>query len=158
MGVMEGGKYEMGDYPAVARALEMVGDRWTLLILREAFLGVRRFERMRQDLGIARNVLADRLGKLVGAGVLERRRYQERPDRYEYRLTEKGSDIYPVLVSLLQWAGRYEAEDHETKVILEHKGCGNRTVPLLVCSECGERLQARDVRAKVEPDTLDDSA
>src|SRR5688500_9730788 len=86
---------------SVARALEVLGDRWTLLVVRDAFLGVRRFDDFQRSLGIARNVLADRLGRLVDEGVLERRRYQERPERFEYRLTPKGLDLLPVTMSLM---------------------------------------------------------
>src|SRR6266498_1598794 len=92
---------------SVARTLEIVGERWTLLVLREAFLGVRRFERMQHDLGIARNILADRLQKLVGQGILERRSYTERPPRFEYRLTQKGIDLYPAIIALMEWGDRY---------------------------------------------------
>src|SRR5262245_9027633 len=88
---------------SVARALSIVGDRWTLLILRDAFLRTRRFEDFQASLNLTRHRLADRLRKLVDAGVLERVRYQERPSRYEYRLTEKGRDLYPVIVSLVRW-------------------------------------------------------
>ena len=80
---------------SVARALEVLGDRWTLLVIRDAFLGVRRFDDFQRDLGVARNVLSDRLARLVDEGLLERHRYQERPERFEYRLTEKGIDLWP---------------------------------------------------------------
>src|SRR5215468_6701997 len=94
---------DVGDLScSVARTLSVVGDRWTLLVLRDAFLGIRRFESF-QAVGLSRHRLADRLRRLVGAGVLERVRYQERSPRYEYRLTEKGRDLYPVIVSLLHW-------------------------------------------------------
>ena len=109
---------------SVAGTLEIVGERWSLLILREAFLGVRRFEQMQRNLGIARNILAARLQTLVGHGILERRRYQERPDRYEYRLTQKGLDLYPALVSIMQWGDRYLNDDC-APVTLIHKACGH---------------------------------
>src|SRR4051812_15920954 len=92
---------------SIARALEVLGDRWTLLVIRDAFLGVRRFDDFQRDLGVARNVLTDRLGRLVEEGVLERVRYQERPERSEYRLTEKGLDLWPVTMALLRWGGRH---------------------------------------------------
>src|SRR4051794_38710597 len=94
---------------SIARTVAVLGERWTLVILREAFTRRRRFEDMQRDLGIARNILADRLQTLVGEGILERRAYQERPRRYEYRLTEKGRDLYPVLIALMQWGDRYTA-------------------------------------------------
>src|SRR5215831_18369237 len=98
------------DTCAIAAALSVVGDRWTLLILRDAFLGVRRFEDFRSRLGTTRHRLADRLRKLVEHGVLERVPYDERPPRFEYRLTEKGRDLYPVVVSLTRWGDRWMAD------------------------------------------------
>jgi DNA-binding HxlR family transcriptional regulator len=142
---------------SVAAALDVVGERWTLLVLREAFLGVRRFDQMQQDLGIARNILAARLQKLVGQGILERRPYQERPRRFEYRLTQKGIDLYPAIVSLMQWGDRYLAEG-DPPVKLVHKGCGQHTDPVLACSHCSEPLTARDVRAEAAPQSLPKSA
>jgi len=95
---------------SIARALEVVGERWTLLIVRDVFLGLRRFEQLQEDLGIARNVLTDRLNRLVEEGVLERARYSERPERYEYRLTEMGRDLNIALAGLRQWGDRYLSE------------------------------------------------
>jgi DNA-binding HxlR family transcriptional regulator len=94
----------------VARALEVVGERWTLLIVRDAFLGLRRFEQFQESLGIARNVLTDRLNRLVEEGILERVRYSERPERYEYRLTPKGRDLQIALAGLRQWGDKYVSE------------------------------------------------
>ena len=149
---------ERSDYSAencsVGRTLAIVGERWTLLILREAFLGVRRFDQIQGNLGIARNILADRLHGLVGAGILERRRYQERPQRYEYRLTQRGIDLYPTLLSIMQWGDRYMADDGGAPLALEHIDCGKETVPSFVCSECGEPIHARNVRAKLGPGSL----
>src|SRR3982751_3153860 len=92
---------------SIARTLDIVGERWTLLILRDAFNDVRRFEDFAAGLPVARNILTDRLQTLVAHGILERRRYQERPPRYEYRLTAKGMELYPVLIALLQWGDRH---------------------------------------------------
>ncbi len=94
---------------SVARALEVLGDRWTLLVIRDAFLGVRRFDDFQRNLGVARNVLSDRLQRLVDEGLLERQRYQERPERFEYRLTEKGIDLWPTIITLMKWGDRYYA-------------------------------------------------
>jgi DNA-binding HxlR family transcriptional regulator len=99
-----------GQNCSVARALEIVGERWTLLIIRDAFLGVRRFEQFQESLGIARNVLTDRLNRLVEEGILERVRYSERPERYEYRLTPKGRDLQIVTAGLRQWGDKYLSE------------------------------------------------
>ena len=136
---------------SVAGTLEIVGERWSLLVLREAFMGVRRFDQMQRDLGIARNILAARLQTLVGHGLLERRRYSERPPRYEYRLTEKGLDLYPALVSIMQWGDRYLNSESGPPVQLRHKACGQLTHPHLVCGECGEPVGARDIVAEAGP-------
>ena len=115
------------DYPSqycpVASTLEVVGERWTLLIIRDVFLGIRRFDDIQRDLGVARNVLQARLERLVDEGILVKRPYQERPLRCEYRLTEKGADLWPVLVALLQWGDRHALEG-ERPTILQHRGCG----------------------------------
>jgi DNA-binding HxlR family transcriptional regulator len=96
-----------GQNCSVARTLEVVGDRWTLLIVRDVALGVRRFDQFLESLGIASNVLADRLTRLVDDGILERVPYSERPERFEYRLTEKGRELGPALLALMQWGDRY---------------------------------------------------
>jgi DNA-binding HxlR family transcriptional regulator len=95
---------------SIARALEIVGERWTLLIVRDAFLGLTRFDEFQQSLGIARNVLTDRLNRLVDEGILERTRYNERPPRYEYRLTSKGEELRLALAGLRQWGDKYLSE------------------------------------------------
>jgi DNA-binding HxlR family transcriptional regulator len=95
---------------SIARALEIVGERWTLLIVRDAFLGLSRFDEFQQSLGIARNVLTDRLNRLVDEGILERTRYSEHPPRYEYRLTAKGNELRLALAGLRQWGDKYLSE------------------------------------------------
>ncbi|MES1247346.1 MAG: helix-turn-helix domain-containing protein, partial [Actinomycetota bacterium] len=102
--------YETQPLCGVARTLEVVGERWTLLIVRDAFLGLRRFDEFQESLGIARNVLTDRLNRLVGEGILERVRYSERPERFEYRLTAKGRELNLALAGLRQWGDRYLSE------------------------------------------------
>jgi DNA-binding HxlR family transcriptional regulator len=139
---------------SVARTVAVLGERWTLVILRAAFQGQRRFEDIQRGLGVARNILADRLQRLVSEGILERRRYQDRPPRYEYRLTEKGRDLYPVLVSLMQWGDRYTAGEAGPPVLLTHKACGHRTDPVLVCDHCGEPVEPREMRADPGPGLL----
>lgn len=134
---------------SVAQTLEIIGERWTILVLREAFLGTRRFEGFQHNIGCARNILSDRLQKLVGAGILERRRYQDRPQRSEYRLTDKGIDLYPILVGLMQWGDRYVTDERGPAIVLDHEPCGHETTPQLVCSHCGERVHARDMRARL---------
>ena len=135
---------------SVAKTLEVVGDRWSLLILRDAFYGVRRFDDFQADLGVARNILTDRLKKLVERRVLERRRYEERPPRYEYKLTEKGRDLLPVVLSMMRWGDRWEVSG-APPVTLSHTTCGHETEPVTVCSHCGDRLELYNVRAEPIP-------
>jgi DNA-binding HxlR family transcriptional regulator len=135
---------------SIARALEAVGDRWTMLVLRDAFLGVRRFEDFQRDLDVARNVLTDRLSRLVEDGILERRRYQEKPVRFEYRLTEKGVDLWPALVSLMKWGDRYAAPDGPPTLI-RHRDCGGEVDERLRCAKCGADVDARSAEARPGP-------
>ncbi len=138
------------DYPgldsSVAKALEVIGERWSLLIVRAAMHGNRRFGEMQESLGIARNVLSARLQRLVDEEILERRAYQENPPRYEYFLTEKGLDLWPALIALLHWGDRYtERPDGPPRVIV-HKECGGEVSERGICERCGEVLGARDAR------------
>ena len=132
----------------MARTLDVVGEWWTLLVLRDAFSRVRRFEDFQKSLGIARNVLADRLQTLVDNGILERRLYQERPERHEYRLTQKGLDLYPVLVSLMRWGDRWAFGADPAPVLLTHKACGHDIMPVLVCPDCHEEVDAHAISAR----------
>ena len=140
-----------GQNCSVARTLEIVGERWTLLILRDAFLGVRRFDDFQRSLGVARNVLNARLQRLIDAGVLERRRYRERPERYEYRLTDAGRDLWPSLVALMQWGDRHLAGEGGPPVVLEHQGCGGAVTDRRTCAACGAELDLQDVRVVPGP-------
>jgi DNA-binding HxlR family transcriptional regulator len=115
---------------SIARALEVVGERWTLLIVRDALLGLRRFDEFQQSLGIARNVLTDRLNRLVDEGVLERVRYSERPVRYEYRLTDKGRDLSVALSSLRQWGDEHISE--RPPMLVRRKSDKKRVIAALV--------------------------
>ena len=135
---------------SVANTLEVVGERWSLLIVREVFLGVRRFDEIQADLGVARNVLQKRLTRLVEQGVLERRAYQERPLRCEYRLTRKGLDLWPTMVALMQWGDRYGPRT-EPPVLLVHRGCGGAVDEHRICQTCGARLEVGDARAVPGP-------
>jgi DNA-binding HxlR family transcriptional regulator len=99
-----------GQNCSIARALELVGERWTLLIIRDVFLGRGRFDQLSESLGVASNVLTDRLGRLVNEGVLERVRYSDRPERFEYRLTPKGRELGVALLALMHWGDRYLSE------------------------------------------------
>lgn len=141
---------QLTDNCTVARALEVIGDRWTVLVLRDAFYGVRRFGDFVADLDIARNVLADRLAKLVDAGVMEKVAYETRPPRYEYHLTEKGRDLLPVMLTLWRWGDRWCAGD-DPPVKLFHRTCGEQTHAEIVCSHCHEPLQRHDLRVDPVP-------
>jgi DNA-binding HxlR family transcriptional regulator len=132
---------------SIASALEVVGERWTVIILRDAFLGVRRFEHFRKRNGIARNVLTARLERLVEAGILERRPYSERPPRDEYLLTEKGLDLWPMLVSMLKWGDKYVYPGAPPRV-LRHRGCGGEISDRRICERCDAELGPRDVTAE----------
>lgn len=132
----------------MARSLAILGDRWTLMILRDAFLKVRRFEDFQKSLGIARRVLTERLQKLVDAGVLKRVAYQGNPERFEYRLTAMGLDLHPVILSMVHWGDKYFAGESGPPVLHTHKSCGHDFHSVLACSECGEAIGARDVEAR----------
>jgi DNA-binding HxlR family transcriptional regulator len=140
-----------GQACSIAAALEVVGERWSLLIVREIFLGVRRFDEMQADLGIARNVLDTRLKRLIEQGVLERRRYQEHPPRYEYLLTEKGVELWPTLVELMRWGDEHAPRADGPPVLLEHRDCGGALDDHRICERCGARVSAREVRALPGP-------
>lgn len=131
---------------SVARTLDVIGDKWSLLILRDAFYGVRRFDDFQEDLGIARNVLTDRLQKLVATGVFERRPYEERPPRYEYRLTDKGRALLPVLLAMIAWGDRWANDSDIPPVTLTHTKCDHVTHAVVCCDACGGELTLRDVR------------
>lgn len=131
----------------VARGLSVVGDRWTMLVLRDCFLGIRRFEQFQERLGITRHVLADRLRKLEAAGVLRREVYQQRPVRHEYRLTDKGKALYPVLVSLIGWANEHVPAAAPPSVRLVSRATGEPIAPVLVDGNTGEPITHRAVRA-----------
>lgn len=133
---------------SIARTLAVVGDRWTLLVLRDAFLGRRRFEQFQASLGISRHRLADRLGRLVRHGILRRERYQARPPRFEYRLTERGLDLYAVVVSIAGWGDRYMTGRRGPAVERVHRACGHAAPLRLTCEHCGEPVTARDVRVR----------
>jgi len=133
---------------SVARALAAVGDRWTLLIVRDAFLGLRRFDDFQRSLGLTRHLLSERLRKLEEHGVLERVAYQERPARFEYRLTEKGLDLYPILLSLVRWGDRWAVDEDGPPLVYTHRGCGHTATPSLHCPACREPVGARDVRVR----------
>lgn len=120
---------------SIARALELVGERWTILVLRDVFLGLRRFDQIQANLGVGRNVLSSRLQRLCDEGILDRHRYQEHPQRFEYALTAKGRDLSPVLVALMKWGDRHHAP-HGPPRVLHHRDCGGEISDRLVCTTC----------------------
>ncbi|HEX3241083.1 MAG TPA: helix-turn-helix domain-containing protein [Solirubrobacterales bacterium] len=140
-----------GQFCSVAKSLEVIGERWSLLIVREVMHGRRRFSHLQGSLGVARNVLSARLARLIEEGILERRAYQESPPRYEYFLTEKGLDLWPALIALQGWGDRHSAGPEGPPMMLLHKGCGGRVTDRGICGECGEVLHARDARAVPGP-------
>jgi len=136
---------------SIARTVAVIGDRWTLMILRDCFMGVRRFEAFQARLGISRTITAERLKRLVDEGVLARVPYQQRPTRYEYRLTEKGLALHPVLMAIVAWGDRYYAGEAGPPLLHRHKVCGHDFSPVQTCSECGEPVGARDVELHPGP-------
>jgi DNA-binding HxlR family transcriptional regulator len=138
------------DYPgldcSVAKALEVIGERWSLLIVRAVMHGNRRFGEMQESLGIARNVLSARLQRLVDEEILERRAYQESPPRYEYFLTQKGLDLWPALIALLNWGDRYSPSPEGPRRLIVHKECGGTVSERGICESCGKVLTARDAK------------
>ncbi len=136
---------------SIARTLSLVGERWTVLILRELFLGRRRFDQIQEELGIATNVLSQRLTTLVDEGIVERRPYSQRPERYEYRLTEKGLELQPVLLALLAWGDKYTAGGKGPPLEIVHADCGHAVHAVSTCSHCGGELHARNIRSRPGP-------
>jgi DNA-binding HxlR family transcriptional regulator len=141
-----GNEYE-GQICSIARSLELVGERWTLLVVREIFHGRRKFSEMQRSLGVARNVLTARLQRMVEEGILERRPYSEKPERYEYFLTEKGLDLWPVMIALMHWGDKYEPRPGGPPSIVIHKQCGGEIDDRRICKRCGKHLTVREARA-----------
>jgi DNA-binding HxlR family transcriptional regulator len=121
---------------SVARVLEIIGDPWTPLVLRDAYHGLTRFDDFQRSLGIARNTLSDRLRRLVEGGMLEPRQYQEHPPRSEYVLTPMGADFFPVMASMLVWGDRWLADPEGPPVTITHTACGHGGHSEVVCANC----------------------
>lgn len=136
---------------SIANALELLGERWTLLILREVLLGRTRFVDIRSHVGLAPNILSDRLGTLVEHGLLERRRYSEHPESYEYLPTRKGADVGPVLVALMQWGDRYAPPPGGPPRVHVHTACGHDAHPRLTCAHCGEAIAGGELKVRPGP-------
>lgn len=139
---------------SVAQCLEVVGEWWTLLLVRDALFGVRRFDDFQARLGISRNVLNQRLSRLVDEGVLERVAYQDHPPRYEYRPTAKGVDLWTVVDAMRRWGDRWAAPGGPP-VDLVHRACGHRADVVATCSACGERIEPADAQPVPGPGATD---
>jgi DNA-binding HxlR family transcriptional regulator len=141
---------ELGDvYCSVARTWSVIGERWTMMILRECFRGERRYDHFRSKLGLGSNVLNDRLRLLTDEGVLERVPYQDNPPRHEYRLTAKGADLYPVLVALIAWGDAHQNDVPPVRLI--HRDCGHAADPRMTCASCDRPIAWRDMTAVFQP-------
>ncbi len=136
---------------SIARALSVVGDRWTMMIVRDVFLGIRRFDAMQKDLDLTPHRLSHRLGKLVRDGILARVEYEKRPRRFEYRLTEKGIDLFPLIVVLNTWGDRWMAGRSGAPIELVHRNCGRAIKPALTCPSCKEKMVPREMSLRPGP-------
>src|SRR6476646_6195496 len=135
----------------IARSADVLGDHWNLLIIRQACLGTRRFDDFQRSLGIGRNILTTHLNRLVAEGILTRVEYQQRPVRHEYRLTDKGRDVYPILAAMAAWGDRWLTGPEGTPLVLHHTACDPDLPAVVVCSECAVPLDVRGVRSKPGP-------
>jgi DNA-binding HxlR family transcriptional regulator len=140
---------------SIARPLAFLGERWSLLVLRDLFLGRHRFDEFQESLGIATNVLSARLATLAEEGIVERRRYSEHPERFEYVLTEKGRDLQPVILALVAWGDRYTTGAAGPPLETVHEGCGHVFHMVPTCSECGEAVDTRNVTSRPGPGATD---
>jgi DNA-binding HxlR family transcriptional regulator len=131
---------------SVARTIDVIGEWWTPLIIRDAFYGVRRFEDFQRSLGLARNVLSRRLDRLVTEGIMERRRYEEHPPRDEYLLSEKGRELFPVIGALMAWGDRWNAGPAGPPLLLMHAPCGKAATLRATCDQCGEKLDLTNIQ------------
>lgn len=142
----------------VARSADAIGDPWTIMILKELFLGQRRFDDFQTYTGVSPHLLSVRMKRLEKLGIVERRAYQQRPTRYEYRLTEKGIDLWPILVALKDWSARWSKWPEGEPLIIRHKACGHITSLKVVCSHCDAPIAARDVRQEMSAGMLKERA
>jgi DNA-binding HxlR family transcriptional regulator len=136
---------------SLARGLELIGDWWSPLIVRDLFLGVARFDELVEDLGISRNLLTRRLTALIDSGIVARRVYQQRPARYEYVLTAAGQDLVPVLLALTAWGDRWAQPKEGAPILFVHRACGHQFRPQVTCAACGEEIHADAVTALPGP-------
>ena len=130
---------------SIARTLDVIGEPWSPLILRDVYVGISRFDQIQADLGISRKVLTERLKWLVERGVLERHRYQDRPPRYDYVLTAKGTELVDLLMVMVAWGDRWADDGAGPPVLYRHRGCGKISHVELRCAHCGKTMRADDV-------------
>jgi DNA-binding HxlR family transcriptional regulator len=150
-------KADFAEWPcSLARTVDVFRDSWTLLIVRDAMQGLTRFDEFQRSLNVARNTLSDRLGKLVDAGIMTKRFYQDNPPRYEYLLTEKGRDFFPVLAGMLAWGDRWLDDGGGAPVVIHHHEPDHKIVPRVVCAECGEPVVHSDIHFHAGPGYPDD--
>jgi DNA-binding HxlR family transcriptional regulator len=146
---------DTSDWPCtIARSVNILGDHWNLLIMRQACLGTRRFDDFHAALGTGRNILSQRLARLVDEGLLRKVQYQDNPVRYEYRLTDKGRDVYPILAAMATWGEKWLTGPEGTPLVLHHKDCDHDMHAVVVCSECESPLDVRAVIAQPGPGFL----
>lgn len=140
---------DIGNQPcSVARTLSVIGDTWSMMIIRNAFLGIRRFDDFQKNLGVTRHILTDRLNTLVQEQILYKAPYTETQKRFEYRLTQKGLDLYPIIMSLVQWGDTYMDQGQGAPLEFIHESCGAKFHPVTVCSECREPLNPKHVKVQ----------
>ena len=136
---------------SIARTVDILGDAWTALILRDVLVGITRFDDIARDLGVSRKLLAARLERLVEEGILERRRYSEHPPRHDYLPTEKGADLHGVLLAIMAWGDRWTAGKAGPPALLRHEACGHDAQPEVACSHCGEELTLANTTPRPGP-------
>jgi DNA-binding HxlR family transcriptional regulator len=144
----DGSRFLLGRPSSVSRALQIIGDKWSFMVVREAFFGKRRYDKILNELAIAPNILTDRLNRLVASGVFRRRQYQASPDRYEYLLTDMGLDLYGPFIVMLRWGDRWLSKG-KPPLILTHIGCGHDFEPSVSCDRCGQPIVAADMRYRL---------
>jgi len=140
-----------GQVCSIARSLAIFGDKWTLLIVRDSFRKIRRFSDFQKSLGITKHRLSDRLNRLVEVGILSKDIYDVKRARYEYRLTQKGLDLYPILMTVVQWGDKWTLDKDGPPVIFKHTTCGHISTPKYVCNACDEEIDAKSIEPLVGP-------
>jgi DNA-binding HxlR family transcriptional regulator len=136
---------------SIARTMEVIGDAWSMLILRDVFSGITRFDLLHEDLGLSRKTLASRLDQLVADGILQRSAYSERPPRYDYLPTDKGADLLKVIAAMMAWGDRWAAGGDGPPALLRHASCGQASSPQVTCGECGEPLELSATTSEAGP-------